>query len=341
MLKASYVGDKVLEVSKTEAKDPARDEVQIEVAFVGLCGTDLHIIHGNMDARVKTPLSFGHEMSGVITALGENVSGWSVGEHVTVMPLEWDGTCPACLEGFQHICQNLNFVGIDSPGALSGMWNVKSNLLVRLPKELSLTDAALVEPVAVAVHDVIRSEAKVGDKVVILGGGPIGVLIASVLKYRGIESRISEIDAGRRELISDMGLETIDPTKEDIAEFVNTWTQGKGADVIFEVSGAASAVTQSTQLAKVRGRIVIVAIHGTPREVNLQRLFWRELTIVGVRVYQRSDFEEAIQLLTVGAIPTAKLVTKKVPVSEINSAVTQLEAGQAMKILIDMRGENK
>lgn len=341
MLKASYVGDKKIEVTPCEIIEPAPDEVQIDVAFVGLCGTDLHIIHGNMDARVSTPLAFGHEMSGVITRLGKDVSGWSIGEHVTVMPLEWDGTCPACLDGYQHICQNLNFVGIDSPGALSGVWNVKSNLLVRLPQSLSLSDAALVEPVAVAVHDVIRSAAKVGQKVVILGGGPIGVLIASVLKHRGIEAQISEIDAGRRKLIAEMGLVTIDPSQGDLAEYVSTWTAGKGADVVFEVSGAAAAVTQSTQLAKVRGRIVIVAIHGTPREVNLQRVFWRELEIVGVRVYERSDFEEAINLLTSGAIPTEKLITKRVPVTEINSAVSQLESGQAMKILIDMSGSAK
>jgi (R,R)-butanediol dehydrogenase/meso-butanediol dehydrogenase/diacetyl reductase len=341
MLKASYVGEKTIEVTQCDINDPAHDEVQIEVAFVGLCGTDLHIIHGNMDNRVSTPLAFGHEMSGVITGLGGDVSGWLIGEHVTVMPLEWDGTCPACLDGYQHICQNLNFVGIDSPGALSGVWNVKSNLLVRLPKALSLTDAALVEPVAVAVHDVIRSEAQAGQKVVILGGGPIGVLIASVLKHRGIEARISEIDAGRRKLIEGMGLVTIDPGQEDLGEFVSNWTSDKGADIVFEVSGAASAVTQCTQLAKVRGRIVIVAIHGVPREVNLQRVFWRELEIVGVRVYERSDFEEAINLLLTGAIPTEKLITKKVPITEINSAVSQLESGQAMKILIDMTGRAK
>jgi (R,R)-butanediol dehydrogenase/meso-butanediol dehydrogenase/diacetyl reductase len=138
-----------------------------------------------------------------------------------------------------------------------------------------------------------------------------------------------------------MGLVTIDPGQEDLGEFVSNWTSDKGADIVFEVSGAASAVTQCTQLAKVRGRIVIVAIHGVPREVNLQRVFWRELEIVGVRVYERSDFEEAINLLLTGAIPTEKLITKKVPITEINSAVSQLESGQAMKILIDMTGRAK
>ena len=115
---ATYVGNGRVHVGEGVIVPPSSGEVQIAVAYAGLCGTDVHILHGSMDARVTTPLVFGHEMSGTIAALGDGVEGWSVGDHVTVMPLDWDGTCPACLAGANHICQNLNFVGIDSPGAL-------------------------------------------------------------------------------------------------------------------------------------------------------------------------------------------------------------------------------
>src|SRR6478735_11921576 len=172
MRNAAYIGDRSIEVGESEPVAPAAGEVQIAVAYTGLCGTDLHILHGSMDARVQTPLVFGHEMSGTIAALGEGVSGWSVGDGVTVMPLSWDGTCPACLAGNTHICQNLDFIGIDSPGSLQGLWNVPVETLVALPDGLRLDHAALVEPVAVAVHDVRRSQLTPGQKVVVIGGGP-------------------------------------------------------------------------------------------------------------------------------------------------------------------------
>src|SRR3954469_16162405 len=111
VLTARYIGNRTIEAAEADATDPGPGEVQIRVAFAGICGTDLHILHGNMDARVATPLVFGHEMSGTIAAIGEGVTGWSVGEGVTVMPLAWDGTCPACLAGNTHICQNLDFIG--------------------------------------------------------------------------------------------------------------------------------------------------------------------------------------------------------------------------------------
>ena len=130
---ASYLGDAAIEVRDAVPVAPAPGEVRVRVAYVGLCGTDLHIVHGAMDTRVSTPLIFGHEMSGTIDDIGQGVEGWTVGDCVTVMPLAWDGTCPACLAGHQHICHNLDFIGIDSPGALQTLWNVPAKTLVRLP----------------------------------------------------------------------------------------------------------------------------------------------------------------------------------------------------------------
>ncbi len=337
MLTASYVGNHTITVTEAEPVAPAQGQVQIRVAFTGLCGTDLHILHGNMDARVSTPLVFGHEMSGTISALGEGVSGWSVGDAVTVMPLDWDGTCPACLAGNQHICQNLNFIGIDSPGALQGYWNVPAGVLVSLPPTLRLDHAALVEPTAVAVHDVRRGNVQPGDKVVVIGGGPIGVLIASVAREFGGSVVVIELDSSRRVQIAALGFETLDPRETDQVEWVTEWTHGAGADIVFEVSGAAAAVLSATDLARVRGTLVVVAIHPVPREMNLQRLFWRELTILGARVYQRIDFEKAVELLEGGIIPAELLITRIVPLSGTQEAFADLESGRAMKILVDVQ----
>lgn len=337
MLSANYVKKRSIEMMAATAAPPAPGEVQIAVAYTGLCGTDLHIFHGHMDARVSTPLVFGHEMSGTIAAVGADVDGWSVGDHVTVMPLDWDNTCPACRAGNQHICQNLNFIGIDSPGSLQRLWNVPASVVLALPDTLRLDFAALVEPTAVAVHDVRRSGVEAGDRAVVIGGGPIGVLIASVARIHGADVAVIELDPKRRAQIDALGFTTVDPLDVDQVEWVTDWTSGAGADVVFEVSGAAAAVRGATDLAKVRGTIVVVAIHPTPREVDLHRVFWRELRILGARVYERTDFERAIELLDADLIPADLLISRVVGLSETAEALSTLESGAAMKVLVDVQ----
>jgi (R,R)-butanediol dehydrogenase / meso-butanediol dehydrogenase / diacetyl reductase len=336
VLTANYLGPRQIDIREAEPEPPQPGQVRVEVAYTGICGTDLHIYHGHMDGRVSPPAIVGHEMSGVIVALGASVEDWRVGDHVTVMPLDWDGTCPACVAGNEHICQNLNFIGIDSPGALQRYWNVSADTLVRLPADLRLDHAALIEPIAVAVHDVRRAELSTGDKAVVIGGGPIGVLIAAVARHTGADVVLAEVDPARRQTAAGMGFDVLDPTSTDQAAWVESWTDGAGADVVFEVSGAAAAVLGATDLVKVRGTLVIVAIHPEPRPVNLHRVFWRELRVLGARVYQRTDFEAAVELLVRGAIPAEDLITHVKPITATAEAFTALESGQAMKVLIDL-----
>jgi 2-desacetyl-2-hydroxyethyl bacteriochlorophyllide A dehydrogenase len=331
---AHYVGDGTVRTERVDATPPGRDEVQIQVAYTGLCGTDLHIVHGNMDSRVERPLVFGHEMSGTVAATGWAVRSVSPGDQVTVMPLDWDGTCPACRAGHQHLCHRLNFIGIDSPGSMQELWTVPEHVVVRLPDDMPLRHAALVEPVAVAVHDVRRSELSAGDKVVVLGGGPIGVLTATVARHAGAEVYVSEVDPTRLLQAAALGFQTLNPAQVDAEAVVTEWTKGAGADVVFEVSGAAAAVEAATSLAKVRGTIVVVAIHPTPRPVDLQRVFWRELRILGARVYERQDFDQAIQLIADAVIPADQLITDVVPLEATDKAFARLEAGTAMKMLV-------
>lgn len=332
---ATYVGDARIEVGPGSESAPGPGEVQLDVSFVGICGTDLHVLHGAMDARVTMPAVIGHEMSGTVSALGVGVNDWAVGDPVTVMPLVWDGTCPACLAGHHHICQNLVFVGIDSPGALQQRWTVPAHLLVALPPGLPLDHAALVEPVAVAVHDVRRSGLASGDRAVVLGGGPIGLLIAIVATEAGADVVLSEPDPGRRQLIEELGVRALDPGKRPLGEVVEEWTAGAGADVVFEVSGAPAAVLAATGLVKVRGTVVVVAIHPTPRPLDLQRVFWRELTLLGARVYERIDFERAVTLLEEGVVPAERLISAVAPLSRAAEAFATLESGGVMKVLVD------
>ena len=332
---ARYVGNNTITVAEVPVAPPPAGQVQLDVAYTGICGTDLHLLHGAMDARVTLPAVIGHEMSGRIAAVGEGVTGWAAGDPVTVMPLAWCGACPACTAGHQHVCQHLDFIGIDSPGSLQNRWNVPQEVLVRLPAALPLDRAALVEPVAVSVHDVRRAEVRPGEKAVVVGGGPIGVLIAVAARHAGAEVVVAEVDAERRAMVADLGFGVLDPGTDDLPARVGEWTAGAGADVVFEVSGAAAAVLGATSLARVRGRVVIVAIHPQPRPVDLKQIFWRELTVLGARVYERQDFETAVTMLADGVVPADRLITGTVPLTRVADAFEQLSAGKAMKVLVD------
>jgi 2-desacetyl-2-hydroxyethyl bacteriochlorophyllide A dehydrogenase len=339
-LAVQYTAARALSTASVETAPPGPGEVEIAPAYVGICGTDLHIFHGDMDARVKAPAVLGHEMSGRIRRLGPGVEGWSAGDPVTVMPLRWDDTCPACLRGHRHICQNLDFIGIDSPGAMQQRWTVPASTLVRLPADLPLDYAALVEPTAVAVHDVARAEVREGERVVVVGGGPVGVLIALVARAAGAEVRVVEPSAHRRNLAEQLRLTAWDPAADEVSELVTAWTGGAGADVAFEVSGAAAGVETAVEVLAVRGRLCQVAIHPRPREVNLHRFFWREITLIGARLYDRADFEQAVALVAHGTIPAHLLISRVVPLTEAADAFEALNAGgDVMKVLIDCGNE--
>jgi hypothetical protein len=169
-LAVRYTAARTLDTAPAPGVEPGPGEVEPAPACVGICGTDLHIFHGDMDARVATPAVLGHEMSGRILRVGPDVEGWRVGDAVTVMPLRRDDTCPACHAGHQHICRHLDFIGIDSPGAIQQPWTVPASTLTRLPESLPLDRAALVEPTAVAVRDVGRAQVTDGEKTVVAAG---------------------------------------------------------------------------------------------------------------------------------------------------------------------------
>jgi (R,R)-butanediol dehydrogenase/meso-butanediol dehydrogenase/diacetyl reductase len=333
----SYIGDRSLAVVDVDPRAPAAGEVAIDVGFTGICGTDLHVLHGAMDQRVRLPAILGHEMAGRIAVVGEGVERWSVGDAVSVMPLRWCGRCAACRAGHTHICHRLDFLGIDSPGSMQTRWVVPADTLVAIPPALALAlaHAALAEPTAVAVHDVGRAALRGGEHVVVVGGGPIGMLVACVARARDAEIVLLEVSEQRVELARDLGLLALNPSQEDAGAFIEAWTAGAGADVAFEVSGAVAGLRTATDALAARGRLVVVAIHSTAPPVDLFRLFWRELTIIGARVYERRDFEEAMRLLEAGAIPAARLITDVVALEDAAGAFARLESGAAMKVLIE------
>ena len=141
---AFYRGDKTFAVEQTAAKAPSKGEVSIKVAYCGICGTDMHVYHGNMDARVGLNRIVGHEMSGVVSAIGEGVEGIEVGKKAVVRPLDHCGDCPACAAGHEHICHNLKFLGLDTDGAMQDVWTVPAHTVHLLPDDLRMDHAAAI-----------------------------------------------------------------------------------------------------------------------------------------------------------------------------------------------------
>ena len=335
MKAAFYTGNKTFEIRDIEPAAPAADEVAIKVAYNGICGTDMHAYHGAMDARIGHNRIIGHEMSGTVAALGSSVSGLAIGDAVVVRPLKPCGNCPACNSGISHICHNLKFLGLDSDGALQEQWNVPAYAVHKLPDGISLEHAALAEPVAVACHDVRLGRVKAGEDVLIIGGGPIGILIGMVAKHAGANVMISEINSHRLAIAEKLGFSTFNPKDVDVTAEIMTRTSNKGADVVFEVSGTQAGTTLMTEVAATRGRIVMVAIHTKKPEVDLFRFFWRELELIGVRVYEKEDFNQAIELIANGAIDCATMITDIRGIEETGAAFAALDGNAtAMKSLI-------
>lgn len=335
-MKASfYEGNQTITVRETERPVPGPGEVLLDVAYCGICGTDVHIYHGAMDQRVAMPQTIGHEASGVVAAVGEGVTEWKTGDNVVVRPLDNRGETPAD-RGHSHVCARLKFIGIDSPGAFQESWVVPAFTLHRAPEGLDLKTAALAEPLAVACHDVRLGEVISGELAVVIGGGPIGMLVAMVAQAAGARVILSEVNESRLAFARELGMEAVNPLETDLPALCRERSGGSGADVVFEVSGARAAALGMTDLLAIRGRIVVVAIYPKPVELNLFHFFWKELKLIGARVYEPQDYEQALHLMAGKSLPLQKMITAVYPLGEIGKAFADLDRQPGgMKTLIE------
>ncbi|MGL1893126.1 MAG: alcohol dehydrogenase catalytic domain-containing protein [Spirochaetaceae bacterium] len=339
MIATFYNGNEDISVKEVTNGSLANDEVEVKISYCGICGTDLHIFHGVMDQRVKIPHIMGHECSGVVSQIGDNVSNIKIGDRVVIRPLSSCGECAACKSGNSHICYNLNFLGVDTSGAIQSNWIVPAETIHKIPKELSLDFAALIEPLAVACHDISRGRVQKGDKVVVIGGGPIGLLVSLVARHAGADVVISEVNKFRLDFAEKLNLKTVNPIEQPIDEYVDKWTDGVGVDVVFEASASKAGARDMTKLSRARGRIVVVGIFGQPTEIDLKAFFLRELELVGARVYESIDYEKAIDLAVSGDLPLKEIITKIAPMAELQEVMDELSKkdSNAMKVLIDCR----
>ena len=333
---AYYHGSKQFKLDESQPIKPGDQEVRLDVAFCGVCGTDVHIYHGVMDQRIGPPQIIGHEASAIVREVGAQVKNVAPGDRVSIRPLRF-GTPHPFDKGYSHVGKNLQFIGIDSPGAFQQSWTVPSYTCHHLPETLTLQLGAMIEPLAVACHDVRRGRIKAGEKVVVLGGGPIGVLIAFVLREKGASVIVSEINEARLAMLRGWGFDTMNPIQENPAARVAAFTGDAMADAVFEVSGSAAAAKSMTDLLCARGRIVMVAIHGNgPQPIDLFKFFWSELELIGARLYNEEDYEEAIALANAGHIPLQDLITKVSTLDNIQDVFEEIDDNpDGLKYLIN------
>jgi 2-desacetyl-2-hydroxyethyl bacteriochlorophyllide A dehydrogenase len=335
MRAAFYEGPKTFTTGTLPVPVPGPGEALLRVRRVGICGTDLHIFQGHLDHRVPRRGVIGHETFAEVAEAPAD-SGFRRGDRVVVEPLWACGTCRACRMGASYICYQLKVLGVDLPGGMQEYWCVPTERLLRVPDTLGDDHAALVEPLAVATHDVRRAEVGPGQSVLVFGGGPIGTLIALVARHRGARVAVAELNPFRIDLLKGLSLETVGPGVDPV-RFAEDWTGGEGVDVAFEVTGNPAAALSVTDVVRVFGTVSVVAIHAEPVPVNLYRMFARELTMHGSRLYSRGDWEEAIRLAAVGAVPVAPLVSRRLPLEALQDGMEQaLGGGPVMKVLIDL-----
>lgn len=315
--------------------EPGPAEALLRIRRVGICGSDLHIFQGHLDQRVPINGTIGHEVLAEVVSAPAS-SEFVAGTRVVVEPVLFCGACRNCLMGANYLCRHLKVLGVDANGGMQDYWAVPVDRLLAVPDSLNDDDAALIEPLAVATHDVTRAGVKAGDKVLVFGGGPIGCLIAMVAQQRGAAVKVSEINPYRVALLQKLGIDTIGPEANPV-EVVGEWTSGDGVDIVFEVSGSADAVRLVTEVVRVWGTVSIIAIHSDPVTMNLYPMFARELTMHGSRLYTRTAWVDAIKLMASGAIHAAPLVSRLIPLEDLQKGMEEaLGGGSVMKVLVDL-----
>ncbi|MGM1048440.1 MAG: 2,3-butanediol dehydrogenase [Bacillota bacterium] len=317
---------KDLRLENIEEPKPSKGEVKIKVEWCGICGSDLHEytagpifipLETHPLSGDKAPIVMGHEFSGQVVEVGEGVTRASVGDRVVVEPIYACGTCQACKQGHYNLCDKMGFYGLaGGGGGFSEYAAVPEVMIHKIPESVSYEQGALVEPSAVALHAVRSSKLKVGDKAVVFGTGPIGLLVIEALKASGAsEIYAVELSEERKQKAAELGAIVIDPKQYDAVEEIHKRTNG-GADVSFEVTGVPPVLAQAIKSTKLGGETMIVSIFEKEASIHPQDIVLKERTVTGIIGY-RDVFPAVISLMAQGYFPADKLVTKRITLDEV------------------------
>jgi 2-desacetyl-2-hydroxyethyl bacteriochlorophyllide A dehydrogenase len=319
-------------------------EALIEVMYGGICGSDAHVYHG-LHPTATFPVVPGHEFVGkLVGANGPIKAGLTIGDIVVAQPYTTCGDCEPCITGNDNVCTHLKLLGAHRDGCFAEYVTVSASKVYKVPDGVDPKLAALAEPLAVAIHDVRMSELRVGDNVMIIGGGVIGVFIAIVAAQAGANVTISEISEYRQNFIKDLGFRVFNPLDKDYNDNIKNIVGEDGFDVVFEVSGSKAGVQSSVGLTKVSGTIVIVGMCKEPYPVDTTQIFLKQIEMKGVRIHSQEAFKAAVNLLGSGALNDKlyKLISKQYKLSEINQAYDYMcNNTDFFKLLVNVGEENR
>jgi L-iditol 2-dehydrogenase len=338
MKQATMIAPGQIDIHKTSAPTPGPGEVLLRIQCIGVCGSDIHVYHGK-HPLTSYPVVQGHEFSAIIEALGHGVTGLTPGSKVTSMPQIVCGECAPCRRGDYHICDNLKVQGFQAPGCAQELWVTSADKIVPLPETFTFEQGALVEPSAVAVHAVGRAGRLDGRRVAVLGAGPIGNLVAQTARSAGAQVLITDLSDYRLDIARQCGLEAISNAKTETLSQASQRVFGQnGFDVAFECVGAEATITAAVDSIQKGGTIIVVGVFGDQPRVNLALVQDRELNLRGTLMYQRPDYQRAVELIASGGIQTGPLVSKHFPLDDYLEAYRYIDEfrDKSMKVVIDV-----
>jgi len=343
---ARYHGRRDVRIEDVAEPDPGPDEVKLRVAFNGICGSDLHEYYSGPSACPTTPhpmtgaqipVILGHELSGVVTAIGARVTDVHEGDQVAVEPLVTCGHCASCRSGRYHLCSRLAIHGLSTGGGGLAEYTVVNRSMVhRLPPNVTLAHGALVEPMSVALHAVRRAGAQAGQTAVVHGAGPIGIGALLALRAQNVDVIVVEPSPVRRDSAVALGaVHAIDPSAVDVVTAIRQLTGGLGATVAIEAAGAPASLQTALATTAIQGTVVVVAVHERPVELPPLSLLAGELTITGSVAYC-NDFPAVIESMATGAYPVDPWVSTISLDDLVDFGFPALRDGDAVKILVDL-----
>ncbi len=330
MAVAVYRGDGQVAVEHRAVPVPGPGDVLVEVSHCGICGSDLHMM---VEGWGKPGLVGGHEWTGVIAAVGDDVTDWAPGDEVVGGASPTCGRCRRCRAGKPSQCQDREgSITDEHDGAFARYILVDARALLRLPEGLSRRDAALAEPLAVALHGITRSGIAEGDTAMVIGAGPIGALTIAALVARGIGPVTAvEPGAARRQLALDLGAARV--FQPDELEVYPMWDPERispdAVDVVLECSGKKAAIESGFHQLKRGGMLTMVGAGIEPPAFDPNRMILNELQVCGSFVYDADGFERALELLASGTLPTDVLIDPEdVPLDLLGDALQGLATGR-------------
>lgn len=321
------------DVEKIEVHDVAEpdfgpDEVLIRVGAGGICGSDMHAYRGHHPFR-KPPVILGHEAAGEVLAIGASVTRVAVGDRVAVEPQISCMRCSLCVRGLSNLCQDVRRPGLGWGGTFAELMTAPQRVVYRLNPDTPFELGALVEPAAVAMRAFRRGNMQLGDRVAVLGAGPIGGLIAHIAeRARAGALLVTDIKEFNRSFMQRIGVEhAIDPCDVDVAIRRDELTDGDGFDVVFVTSPNADGLTQAISLARPGGRVVQVAIYGQSIPIDATQAVLREVEIRASLTYTPDDFRLTTEMIRDGLLDTQSFITQRYSIWDAKTAFSDIAGG--------------